>query len=62
MDQAVRLPMHHAIISIRAGKELQPAFICKMKPPVKPEYNNSFLTKHHAQVYGRSWQELQEAL
>lgn len=62
MEQAVRLPMHHAIISIRAGNELQPAFICKMKPPVKPAYNNSFLTKRHAQVYGRSWQELQEAL
>lgn len=62
LDQAVRLPMHHAIISIRAGNELQPAFICKMKPPVKPAYNNSFLTKRHAQVYGRSWQELQEAL
>jgi len=62
MEQAVKLPMWHAIISVRAGSDLQPAFICKMKPPVKPAYDNSFLTKRHAQIYGRSWRELQEAL
>lgn len=62
MEQAVRLPKHHAIISVRAGGELQPAFICRMKPPVKTKYDNSFLTKRHAQMYGRSWHELQNAL
>lgn len=59
LDDAVRLPMHHAIVSLRVGGDLQPAFICKMKPPVKPAYDNSFLTRRHAQIYGRSWKELQ---
>ena len=59
IDQAVKLPEHHAIASIRAGGELQPAFILKMKPPKKCEYDNSFVTKRHAQLYGRSWRELQ---
>ena len=62
MDQATHLPNHYAIISVRADNELQPAFICHMKPPAKLSYDNSFLTKRHAQIYGRSWQELQEAL
>jgi len=62
MDQAVKLPVHHAIISVRAGQELQPAFICKMKPPMKPQYDNSYLTKRHARIFGRSWKELQEAI
>lgn len=59
LEQAVALPEHHAIASIRAGGELQPAFILKMKPPKKCEYDNSFITKRHAQLYGRSWKELQ---
>lgn len=59
LDQAIGLPERHAIASIRAGGELQPAFILKMKPPKKCEYDNSFITKRHAQLYGRSWKELQ---
>lgn len=59
LDQAIKLPDHYAIASIRAGGELQPAFILKMKPPQKLKYDNSFITKRHAQLYGRSWQELQ---
>lgn len=62
LEQAVKIPSYHAIISVRAGKELQPAFICKMKPPVKQQYNNSFLTKRHAMMFGRSWHELQKSL
>ena len=62
LEQAVKLPAHHAIISVRAGKELQPAFICNMKPPVKKQFDNSFLTKRHARMYGRSWEELQQTL
>jgi hypothetical protein len=62
MEQAVKLTAHHAIISVRAGKEMQLAFICHMKPPVKTHYDNSFLTKQHAGMFGRSWQELQEVL
>ncbi len=60
LEQAVKLPAHHAIISVRAGKELQPAFICHMKLPVKQMYKNSSLTKQHAMMYGRSWNELQQ--
>lgn len=60
VDDAYKLPAHHAIVSVRAGGELQPAFICKMAPPAKSTYDNSFLTKRHARMYGRSWAELQK--
>lgn len=60
LDQAYKLPDHHAIISVRAGGEMQPAFICHMAPPVKSTYDNSFLTKRHARMYGRSYHELQQ--
>lgn len=62
LEQAYKIPSHHCIVSVRAGKELQPAFICHMNPPIKTKYNNSFLTKRHARMYGRSWRELQEIL
>lgn len=62
LEEAYKTPLHHAIISVRAGKELQPAFLCHMRPPVKQQYNNSYLTKRHAQMYGRSWKELQEII
>ena len=62
IEDAYRLPTHHAIISVRASNELQPAFICKMSPPKKAPYDNSFLTKRHARMYGRSWHELQKVL
>lgn len=62
LDDAYRTPKHHAIISVRAGGELQPAFLCHMRPPCKKPYNNSFLTKRHARMYGRSWRELQEII
>jgi len=59
LEQAYKLPDHHAIISVRAGGEMQSAFICHMAPPVKSTYDNSFLTKRHAKMYGRSYEELQ---
>lgn len=62
VEDAYKLPAHHSIISVRADNELQPAFICRMKPPVKTEYDNSFLTKRHCRMYGRSWAELQAVL
>lgn len=62
IEDAYKLPAHHAIISVRAANELQPAFICKMAPPVECKYDNSFLTLRHARMYGRSWHELQKAL
>lgn len=60
--QAIKLPAYHAIISVRAGKELQPAFICNMKPPVKKQYDNSLLTKRHVRMFGRNWSGLQKSL
>lgn len=60
LKDAYKLPAHHAIVSVRANGELQPAFICKMAPPAKSSYDNSFLTKRHARMYGRSWAELQK--
>jgi hypothetical protein len=62
VEEAARMPAHHAIISVRAGGEMQNAFVCKMRPPVKPQYDNSFLTKRHARQYGRFWRELQEII
>ncbi|MGR5980846.1 hypothetical protein ACT7DJ_34665 [Bacillus cereus] len=60
LEQAYKIPAHHAIISVRAGGEMQPAFICHMAPPVKQQYDNSFLTKRHSRMYGRSWTDLQK--
>ena len=59
LEQAYRLPVHHSIVSVRAGGEMQPAFICKMSPPCKTPYNNSHLTKEHTKKYGREWNLLQ---
>ncbi|EEM44231.1 hypothetical protein P4G85_15275 [Bacillus cereus] len=59
LEQAHKIPAHHAIISVRAGEEMQPAFICKMAPLIKQQYNNEFLTKKYSCMYGRSWFELQ---
>ncbi|PEA83782.1 ATP-binding protein [Bacillus pseudomycoides] len=60
LEQAYKIPAYHAIISVRAGGEMQPAFICKMAPPIKQKYDNSFLTKRHSRMYGRSWADLQK--
>lgn len=62
LEEAYKLPAHYAIISVRAAGEMQPAFICHMRPPQDPPYNNSFLTMRHAQMFGRHWRELQQAL
>lgn len=62
LEDAYKLPPHHAIISVRADKELQNAFICHMKPPVKQQYDNSFLTKRHSRMYGRKWEDLQKGV
>jgi hypothetical protein len=62
LEDAYKTPMHHAIVSVRAGGELQPAFLCHMRPPVNTPYDNSFLTKRHARMYGRSWKELQQII
>ncbi|PEZ01833.1 ATP-binding protein [Bacillus sp. AFS018417] len=60
IEDASRLPRFHSIVSVRAGGDLQHAFICKMKSPVQQKYDNSNLTKEHAKLFGRSWEELQK--
>ena len=55
IEDAYKIPAPHAI-SVRADNG-SPAFICKMAPPVKTQYDNSFLTKRHARMYGRSWHD-----
>ncbi|UOR10255.1 arginase family protein [Halobacillus amylolyticus] len=59
---AYKTPTYHAIVSVRAGGEMQSAFPSHMAPSMTSKYNNSFLTKRHAQIYGRKWEELQEVL
>ncbi|PFW93905.1 ATP-binding protein [Bacillus pseudomycoides] len=59
IEDASKLPRFHAIVSVRAGGDLQHAFICKMKPPVEKKYDNSELTKIHTKQCGRSWEQLQ---
>lgn len=59
IEEALMIPKHYSI-AILNGKEPIHAFLIKMLPPRKERYNNSFLTKRHAQLYGRSWRELQK--
>lgn len=62
VEEAARLPVYHAIVSVRAAGEMQNAFVCRMAPPVSkrfPQYDNSFLTARHARMYGRHWRDLQ---
>lgn len=59
MEQAIRLPLHYAIVSLQADGEMQPAFIAKMNPPAKARYNNARLTQEHAKRFGRHWRDLQ---
>ncbi|MHC8516755.1 type IV secretory system conjugative DNA transfer family protein [Sporosarcina sp. ITBMC105] len=58
LEQAVRLPQHYAIVSLRAAGVLQPAFIAHMKPPSPARYNNRKLTAQHAKQYGRHWRDI----
>jgi hypothetical protein len=50
---------------MKFGGERKPAFMVKLLKPVyeryKP-YDNSFLTKQHAQIYGRSYDEIENLL
>ena len=63
VEDALRTPKHHAIAILNTNEALN-AFLVKMLPPVPSEqrYDNSFLTKRHARMFGRSWKELQNAL
>lgn len=62
VEDALQTPYYHSIALIN-GVEPYPAFLVKMLPPIpkKLRYDNSFLTKRHARMYGRHWKELQKA-
>src|SRR5690606_28120712 len=63
IEDALKTPKHHAIAILNTNEPLN-AFLVRMLPPVPEEkrLDNSFLTKRHARMYGRSWVELQQAL
>jgi hypothetical protein len=63
VEEAMQTPKHYAI-AIVDTKEPLPAFLVHMLPPIPDEerFDNSFLTKRHAQMYGRKWEELQEVI
>ena len=63
IEDALKTPKHHAIAILNTNEPLN-AFLVKMLPPVPTDqrYDNSFFTLRHAQMYGRSWKELQQAL
>lgn len=60
VEEAMQTPKHYAV-AILNTKEALPAFMIHMSPPVpdNQRYDNSFLTKRHARMYGRNWTELQ---
>lgn len=62
IDDALQTPKYHSI-AILNGREPYPPFLMEMLPPIpkKLRYDNSFLTKRHARMYGRHWKELQQA-
>ena len=63
VEEALRTPKHHAIAILNTEEALN-AFLVRMLPPIDDDerYDNSFLTKRHARMYGRSWSELQKVL
>lgn len=69
VETALNIPntknTRHAICILNFGGERKPAFMIQMLKPsyqrYKP-YDNSFLTKRHAQVFGRSYSELETLL
>lgn len=60
IEQALHTPKYHAIALLNTREPI-PAFLVKMAPPVPKDrrFDNSRLTKEHAKLYGRSWEELQ---
>lgn len=61
IETALQTPKHYAI-AILNTKEPLPAILIHMLPPITDErrFNNSFLTKRHARMFGRKWEDLQK--
>jgi hypothetical protein len=61
VEDALQTPKHYAIAILNTKEPLH-AFMVHMLPPRAKEerYNNAFLTKRHARMFGRSWESLQK--
>jgi hypothetical protein len=62
IEAAMQIPKYHAINILRINGSPSHAFLVQMAPPCAKPYDNSFLTKRHARMYGRHWKTLQNAL
>lgn len=65
VEAAMRTEKHHAICIWNFGGDRKPAFLVKMlKPSYKryQAYDNSFLTKRHSQLFGRSIEKIEEII
>ncbi|MED1711682.1 ATP-binding protein [Bacillus thuringiensis] len=65
IETAMRTPKHHAINILNFGGDRKPAFLVKMLPPSYERYqayDNSFLTKRHAELYGRKVEEIESLI
>ena len=63
VEEALNIPSFHAINILNFGERRQPAFLVHMLAQTTDRYNpydNSFLTKRHAQMYGRHWKRGRE--
>jgi hypothetical protein len=63
VEEALNIPAFHAINILNFGGRRQHAFLVRMlEPPMDRyhPYDNSFLTKRHAQMYGRHWKEVEK--
>jgi len=60
VDDALQTPKHYAIAILNTKEPLH-AFMIHMLPPIplNKRHDNSFITKRHAQMYGRKWSDLQ---
>lgn len=60
VEEALMTPKYYAIAILNTEEPLH-AFMVRMLPPIPvlQRHDNSFLTKRHARMYGRSWSELQ---
>jgi hypothetical protein len=65
VESAIRTEKFHAINILNFGGERKPAFLVKMLPPSYERYqayDNSYLTKRHAIMFGRDIDSIEKML
>jgi hypothetical protein len=65
VESAMRTEKYHAINILNFGGDRKPAFLVKMLPPSYERYqafDNSFLTRRHASLYGRPVEEIENLI